>query len=75
MESEKERNKAKRLKLAELVLKQGRERVESQPIMIEDYRTKVEKAQMEKILLQKENIVPVKVSDEQKEKLKKSFDV
>jgi len=62
--------KKNRMKLAEYVLKQGKERAETEKLDIETWIDKVERVKEEKLLRDKENIVHHSVTDEQKNKLK-----
>lgn len=62
--------KKNRIKLAEYVLKQGKERAETEKLDIETWIDKVERVKEEKLLRDKENIIQHSVTDEQKSKLK-----
>lgn len=62
--------KKNRMKLAEYVLKQGKERAETEKLDIETWIDKVERVKEEKLLRDKENIIQHSVTDEQKSKLK-----
>jgi len=71
LERQKEKQKKQRLKLADMVLKVGRERSENDRLQIEDNRTKVERVLERKLQHDKENIIISDVPKEKKEKLKK----
>jgi len=70
IEKQKDKMKKNRMKLAEYVLKQGKERAETEKLDIETWIDKVERVKEEKLLRDKENIVHHSVTDEQKNKLK-----
>jgi len=70
IEKQKDKMKKNRMKLAEYVLKQGKERAETEKLDIETWIDKVERVKEEKLLRDKENIIQHSVTDEQKSKLK-----
>jgi len=70
IEKQKDKMKKNRIKLAEYVLKQGKERAETEKLDIETWIDKVERVKEEKLLRDKENIIQHSVTDEQKSKLK-----
>lgn len=74
IEKQKEKMKKNRMKLAEFVLKQGKERAETEKLDIETWIDKVERVKEEKMLRDKENIIHNVVSDDQKTKLKAQYD-
>jgi len=66
IEKQKDKMKKNRMKLAEYVLKQGKERAETEKLDIETWIDKVERVKEEKLLRDKENIIQHSVTDEQK---------